>query len=100
MEMTYASLLASLMPLPGVNQLGVLLMGHPKGAFWFGSTVSVDYVRGLVRHNTPTAIQVVAGIISGMCWAILHPRAGLVEPTDIPDHDFILQAGVLGKALT
>jgi homospermidine synthase len=40
----------------GVDELGVLLMGHAKGAYWYGSRLSIDEARKLVPHNTATSL--------------------------------------------
>jgi homospermidine synthase len=69
----------------GVDELGVLLMGHAKGAYWYGSRLSVDETRGLVPYNNATSLQVTAAVLAGMVWAIENPRAGIVEADDI-DH--------------
>lgn len=74
----------------GVDELGVLLMGNPKGAYWFGSTLSIDKTRALISHNNATSLQVVAGLMSGILWAIRHPNQGLVEPEEM-DHEEILE---------
>lgn len=82
----------------GVDELGVLLMGHEKGAYWFGSTLSIEEARALVPQNNATSLQVVAGVMSAMMWAIEHPNEGIVEPEDI-DHQYIMNIAVpyLGK---
>lgn len=69
----------------GTDELGVLLMGNPKGAYWFGSRLSIEQARQLAPHNSATSLQVAAGILGGMVWAIRHPDAGVVEPDDIDD---------------
>lgn len=74
----------------GVDELGVLLMGNAKGAYWYGSTLSVEEARQLVPHNNATSLQVVAGVLSGILWALDHPNEGLVEAEDL-DHDFVLE---------
>lgn len=74
----------------GVDELGVLLMGNSKGAYWFGSTLSIEETRKLVPHNNATSLQVVAGLIGGIIWAIQNTNEGLVEPDDLP-HDEILK---------
>ncbi|KTD60446.1 homospermidine synthase [Legionella santicrucis] len=74
----------------GVDELGVLLMGNSKGAYWFGSTLSIEAAREIVSHNNATSLQVVAGLLSGIIWAIQHPNKGLVEPDEL-DYDEILQ---------
>ncbi len=82
----------------GVDELGVLLMGNDKGAYWFGSTLSVQEARTIAPFNNATSLQVVAGVLSGMIWAIENPDAGLVEAEDM-DHEFILNIArpYLGK---
>lgn len=75
----------------GTDELGVLLMGNPKGVYWYGSRLSIEQARALVPHNNATSLQVVAGILGGMVWALRHPDAGLVEPDDL-DHETVLEA--------
>lgn len=74
----------------GIDELGVLLMGNPKGVYWYGSRLSNDQARQLAPHNNATTLQVVAGILGGMVWALRHPDAGLVEPEDL-DHETVLE---------
>lgn len=74
----------------GVDEMGVLLMGNPKGVYWYGSRLSIAQARQLAPCNNATSLQVAAGILAGMAWAIRHPAAGVVEPDDL-DHEFVLQ---------
>jgi homospermidine synthase len=74
----------------GVDELGVLLMGNPKGVYWFGSRLSIEQARELAPHNNATSLQVVAGVLGGMVWALRNPDAGLVEPDDL-DHEVVLE---------
>jgi len=67
----------------GIDELGVLLAGHKKNAYWYGSQLSIHEARNLVPHNTATSLQVCVAVLSGMVWAMENPRAGLVEPDDI-----------------
>ena len=67
----------------GIDELGVLLAGHAKGAYWFGSQLSVDEARALVPHNNATSLQVTVAVLGGMIWAIENPEAGIVEPDEI-----------------
>ncbi len=69
----------------GMDELGVLLMGNPKGAYWFGSRLTIGQARELAPHNSATSLQVVAGILGGMAWALRNPDCGVVEPDDIDD---------------
>jgi homospermidine synthase len=77
----------------GIDELGVLLMGNPKGVYWFGSRLSIEQARELAPYNNATSLQVVAGILGGMVWALRNPDAGLVEPDDL-DHEVVLEVAV------
>jgi homospermidine synthase len=74
----------------GMDELGVLLMGNAKGVYWYGSRLTIEQARALAPHNSATSLQVVAGILGGMVWAIRNPRAGVVEPDDI-DYELVMQ---------
>jgi homospermidine synthase len=74
----------------GMDELGVLLMGHEKGAYWYGSRLTTKQARELAPHNTATSLQVVAGILGGMVWVLKNPSAGVVEPDDL-DYEAVLE---------
>lgn len=74
----------------GVDELGVLLMGNNKGAYWYGSRLDIESARKLAPHNTATSLQVVAGVLGGMVWALRNPDAGVVEPDDV-DHSLVME---------
>ena len=42
----------------GIDELGVLLAGHKKNAYWYGSQLSIDEARKLAPHNNATSLQV------------------------------------------
>jgi homospermidine synthase len=67
----------------GIDELGVLLAGHKKNAYWYGSQLSIHEARNLVPHNTATSLQVCVAVLSGMVWAIENPEKGMVEPDEI-----------------
>jgi len=67
----------------GVDELGVLLAGHKKNAYWYGSRLSIEEARKLAPHNNATSLQVTVSCLSGMIWAMENPNAGLVEPDEI-----------------
>ncbi len=69
----------------GIDELGVLLMGHAKGAYWYGSRLSIEEARRLAPHNNATSLQVTATVLAGIVWAIENPRRGILEPDEI-DH--------------
>lgn len=74
----------------GIDELGVLLMGHAKGAYWFGSRLSIDEARRVIPHNSATSLQVTAAVLAGVIWAMENPKEGLVEADEI-DHARILE---------
>jgi homospermidine synthase len=74
----------------GVDELGVLLMGHARGAYWYGSRLSIEQARALAPHNNATSLQVTAAVLGGMVWAMENPRAGLVE-ADALNHARVLE---------
>jgi len=67
----------------GMDELGVLLLGHAKTAYWYGSRLSIEAARLLAPHNNATSLQVTAAVLGGMVWAIENPAAGIVEPDEI-----------------
>ncbi len=67
----------------GIDELGVLLAGHKKNAYWFGSQLSIEEARKLCPHNNATSLQVTVSCLSGMIWAMENPNVGLVEPDEI-----------------
>src|SRR5207253_3519732 len=73
----------------GIDELGVLLMGNARGVYWYGSRLSVQEAREIAPCNSATTMQVVAGSLGGMVWALRNPAAGLVEPDEI-DHELVL----------
>ena len=67
----------------GIDELGVLLMGQAKGAYWYGSRLSIGEARRVAPHNNATSLQVTAAVLGGMVWAIEQPREGIVEPEEV-----------------
>ena len=67
----------------GVDELGVLLAGHKRNAYWYGSQLSIDEARRLAPHNNATSLQVTAACLAGMIWAMENPNCGLVEPDEL-----------------
>ena len=82
----------------GTDALGVLLMGNKKGAYWYGSQLSIHEARKHVPFNNATSLQVAIAVIAGILWAIEHPGCGVVEPEEM-DHQFIMSVALpyLGK---
>ena len=69
----------------GRDELGVLLYGHARNAYWFGSQLTIEETRELVPYQNATGLQVTSAVLAGMVWAIENPEAGIVE-TDDMDH--------------
>ncbi len=74
----------------GADALGVLLMGPERGAYWYGSRLTIEQARAACPHNSATSLQVTAAVMAGVVWAMRHPWQGIVEPDDMP-HDEILR---------
>lgn len=70
----------------GIDELGVLLAGHKKNAYWYGSQLSIDEARKLAPHNTATSLQVCVAALAGMIWAMENPKRGVVEPDELDFH--------------
>ena len=73
----------------GQDELGVLLLGHGAGGWWYGSQLDIEEARSLIPHSNPTALQVAAGVLSGAVWVLQNPNRGYCEPEDLP-HDEVL----------
>jgi homospermidine synthase len=67
----------------GIDELGVLLAGHKRNAYWFGSQLSVEEARRLAPFNNATSLQVTVAVLAGMVWAMENPNCGLVEPDEM-----------------
>lgn len=74
----------------GIDELGVLLCGHGRNAYWYGSQLSIEEARRLAPHNNATSLQVTAPVMAGVIWAIENPDRGVVEPEEL-DHGRILE---------
>ncbi len=67
----------------GIDELGVLLYGHAKNAYWYGSQLSIEETRRLAPYQNATGLQVTAAVLAGMVWALENPRRGVVEADDL-----------------
>jgi len=84
----------------GTDELGVLLAGHKKNAYWYGSQLSVQEARQLAPHNSATSLQVTVSALAGLVWAMENPNSGIVEPDEL-DYKRILEVcrPYLGKVV-
>jgi homospermidine synthase len=67
----------------GVDELGVLLYGHAKNAYWYGSQLSIEETRAVAPYQNATGLQVTSAVIAGMVWALENPEAGIVEADEM-----------------
>ncbi len=67
----------------GIDELGVLLYGHARNAYWYGSQLSIEETRDLAPYQNATGLQVSSAVLAGMVWALENPEAGIVEADDI-----------------
>jgi len=67
----------------GMDELGVLLAGHAKNAYWYGSRLTIGEARSLCPVNNATSLQTAAGVLGGVIWAMHHPDRGIVDPEDM-----------------
>jgi len=88
----------------GMDELGVLVAGHKKNAYWFGSQLTIHEAKKISPYNTATTLQVVSGVIGGMVYAIENPNKGYLETEDM-DHERVMEViapflGTTGGAYT
>jgi homospermidine synthase len=67
----------------GIDELGVLLYGHDRNAYWYGSRLSNDETRELAPHQNATGLQVTSAVLAAMVWARENPDSGIVEADEI-----------------
>jgi homospermidine synthase len=67
----------------GIDELGVLLAGHKKNAYWYGSQLSIEEARQLAPYNNATSLQVCVAVLAGVIWAMENPNLGIVEPDEM-----------------
>jgi homospermidine synthase len=67
----------------GIDELGVLLYGHAKNAYWYGSQLSIEETRAIAPYQNATGLQVTSAVLAGMVWALENPEAGIVEADEV-----------------
>jgi homospermidine synthase len=71
----------------GVDELGVLLAGHAKNAYWYGSQLTTAEARKLCPYNSATTLQISSSVLAGIVWAMNNPTKGIVEPEEMDFRD-------------
>jgi homospermidine synthase len=84
LEMQDAQRIAKDEVIAGIDELGVLLLGHGKNAWWYGSQLGIDEARRLIPHENATSLQVVASLLGALVWMLRNPDRGYLEPEDLP----------------
>ena len=67
----------------GIDELGVLLYGHAKNAYWYGSQLSIDETRRIAPYQNATGLQVTSAVLAGMVWALENPKRGIIEADEL-----------------
>lgn len=74
----------------GMDELGVLLLGHDLNGWWVGSQLAIGEARALAANQNATTVQVAASVLGAVGWVVEHPERGLCVPDDL-DHRFVLE---------
>jgi homospermidine synthase len=77
----------------GMDELGVLLMGHGLTTWWTGSQLDIHEARRLVQGQNATTLQVAAGVLAGLVFMIDNPRKGILVPDELPFRAILDVAG-------
>ena len=67
----------------GIDELGVLLYGHEKNAYWYGSQLSIEETRQLAPYQNATGLQVTSAVLAGIVWMLENPDRGIVEADEM-----------------
>lgn len=73
----------------GCDELGVLLLGHERTAYWYGSRLGITEARTLCPNNSATSLQVTAAVMAGVVWSLRNPRRGILEPDELPHREIL-----------
>jgi homospermidine synthase len=67
----------------GIDELGVLLYGHARNAYWYGSQLSVEETRRIAPYQNATGLQVTSAVLAGMVYALENPNLGIIEADEM-----------------
>jgi homospermidine synthase len=73
----------------GMDELGVLVMGHALNGWWTGSQLDIHETRRLVPGQNATTLQVAAAVLAGLVWMIRNPEKGILVPDELPYQDIL-----------
>lgn len=82
----------------GMDELGVLLLGHDLNGWWTGSQLDIHETRKHVPGQNATTLQVAASVLGALAWIVRNPECGVLTADELP-HDEILAVAdlYLGK---
>jgi homospermidine synthase len=84
----------------GVDELGVLLYGHARNAYWYGSQLSIEETRALAPYQNATGLQVTSAVLAGIVWMLENPDRGIVEADEMDFRRCLeIQRPYLGKVI-
>src|SRR2546430_15418080 len=63
----------------GVDELGVLLAGHRRNAYWYGSQLSIPVARKVGPYQKVTSPQAWSAVLAGAAWGIGASALRVVE---------------------
>ena len=67
----------------GIDELGVLLYGHARNAYWYGSQLSIEETRRIAPYQNATGLQVSSAVVAGMVYALENPELGIIEADEM-----------------
>jgi homospermidine synthase len=73
----------------GIDELGVLLMGHALTGWWTGSQLDIHEARRLVPGQNATTVQVAASVLAGLMFMIHNPWKGILVPDELPHREIL-----------
>jgi homospermidine synthase len=73
----------------GIDELGVLLMGHGLTTWWTGSQLDIHEARRLVPGQNATTVQVAASVLAGVVFMIGNPCRGIMVPDELPHKEIL-----------
>ena len=77
----------------GMDELGVLLMGHGLTSWWTGSQLNIHETRDLIPGQNATTLQVAAAVLGGLIFVIGNPHKGILVPDELPYKEILDVAG-------
>jgi homospermidine synthase len=77
----------------GIDELGVLLLGHGLNGWWTGSQLDIHETRRLVPGQNATTLQVAASVLAGVISMVGNPSKGILVPDELPHREILDVAG-------